>query len=88
MRKMPWDEDLWRKLKDAVSPMPPFVRKSALQMIIGASEGFAQQRGATMVQEEDLVRAAKEKVPSVVGRGMLGALAEQGIKVDDVRPAS
>ena len=85
MKTMSWDDELWRKLKDAISPMPPFVRKNALKMIIEASESFARERGAEVVQEEDLVRAAREKKPALARQRMLDALAEQGIRVDDLR---
>jgi hypothetical protein len=79
---MSWDDELWRKLKDAISPMPPFIRKKALKMIIEASEDFAQERGAEIVEEEDLVRAAREKVPDLVRQSVMDALAEQGIRVN------
>ena len=83
MKAMPWDEELWRKLKDAVSPMPPFIRGKALKMIIEASESLAQEREAAIVQEEDLVKAAREKLPALARQRMLDALAEQGIRVDN-----
>jgi len=81
---MSWDDELWRKLKDAISPMPPFIRKKALKMIIEASEGFAQERGAEVVEEEDLVRAAREKVPALARQSVMDALAEQGIRANDL----
>jgi hypothetical protein len=84
MRSVDWDEDIWRRLKDAVSPMPPFIRKKALEMVIEASESFAQERGAVIVQEEDLARAAREKIPAFARQRMLDALAEQGIRVDNL----
>ena len=82
MRSMLWDEDLWQRLKDAISPMPPFVRQRALKTIIEASEMFARERGSEMVQEEDLVKAAKTKTPALTRRRMLDALAEMGIRVE------
>jgi DNA replicative helicase MCM subunit Mcm2 (Cdc46/Mcm family) len=82
MKSMPWDEDLWQRLKDAISPMPPFVRQRALRTIIEASEMFARERGSEVVQEKDLVRAAKTKTPALTRRQMLDALAEMGIKVE------
>jgi hypothetical protein len=82
MRSMPWDEDLWQKLKDAISPMPPFVRQRALRTIIEASETFAWERGSEVVQEEDLVRAAKTKTPALARQRMLDALTEMGIGVE------
>jgi DNA replicative helicase MCM subunit Mcm2 (Cdc46/Mcm family) len=82
MRSMPWDEDLWQKLKDAISPMPPFVRRRALRTIIEASETLARERGSEVVQEEDLVQAAKTKTPALTRGRMLGALAEMGIEVE------
>jgi len=88
LKTMSWDDELWRKLKDAISPMPPFIRKQALKMIIEASESFAQERGAMIVQEEDLVRSAREKMPALARQRMLDALAEQGIIVDDLGTTS
>jgi len=81
MRNMTWDEDLWRKLKDAISPMPPFVRQKALKLIVEASEAFARERGSEVVEEEDLVKAAKTKTPAFARQRMLDALVEVGINV-------
>jgi len=81
MRSMPWDKVLWQRLKDAISSMPPFVRQRALKTIIEASEAFARQRGSEVVQEEDLVKAAKTKTPALTRQRMLDALAEMGIRV-------
>jgi hypothetical protein len=82
MKSMPWDKDLWQRLKDAISPMPPFVRQRALRTIIEASETFARERGSEVVQEKDLVRAAKTKIPALTRQRMLDALAEMGIGVE------
>jgi len=82
MKSMPWDEDLWRQLKDATSSMPPFVRRRALKTIIEASETFAQERGSKLVQEEDLVKAAETKTPVLTRRRMLDALAEMGMRIE------
>jgi hypothetical protein len=82
MRDMPWDEDLWRQLKDATSSMPPFVRQRALKTIIEASETLARERGSEVVQEEDLIKAAKTKTPALTRRRMLDALAEMGMRVE------
>jgi len=82
MRSMPWDEVLWQRLKDAISLMPPFVRQRALKTIIEASEAFAREKGSEVVQEEDLVKAAKTKTPALARRRMLDALAEMGIRVE------
>jgi len=82
MRSMPWDEDLWRKLKDAISPMPPFVRQQGLRTIIEASEALAQERGSEVVEEEDLVKAAKTKIPALARQRMLDGLVEVGISVE------
>jgi len=82
MREMPWNQGLWQKLKDSVSLMPPFVRQRALKIIIEASETFARERGSEMVQEEDLVKAARTKTPALTRQRMLGALAEMGIRVE------
>jgi len=82
MRSMSWDEDLWRKLKDAISPMPLFVRQRALRTIVEASEALAQERGSEVVEEEDLLKAAKTKTPALTRQRMLDALVEVGINVE------
>jgi hypothetical protein len=64
--------------------MPPLIRKKALKMIIEASESFAQERGAEIVEEEDLVRAAREKVPVLAHQSVMDALAEQGIRASSL----
>jgi len=79
---MSWDEDLWRKLKDAISPMPLFVRQRALRTIVEASEALAQERGSEVVEEEDLLKAAKTKTPALTRQRMLDALVEVGINVE------
>jgi DNA replicative helicase MCM subunit Mcm2 (Cdc46/Mcm family) len=82
MKSMPWDEGLWRKLKDAISPMPPFVRQRALRTIIEASEALAQERGSEVVEEEDLVKAAKTRTPALTRQQMLDSLVDVGINVE------
>ena len=81
MRSMTWDESLWQKLKDAISPMPPFVRRQAIKTIIEASEAFARKRVSVIVEEQDLVNAAKTKTPPIARQKMLDALIEVGIDV-------
>jgi len=54
----------------------------ALKIIIEASEKAAREREASRVEEQDLVKAAKEKTPSVARGRMLAALAEQGIEIE------
>lgn len=81
MRSMAWDEELWTRLKDAISPMPPFIRQRALRTIVEASEVLARERGSEVVEEEDLVKAAKTKTPTFTRQRMLDALAEVGIRV-------
>lgn len=82
MKSMPWDKVLWQQLKDAVSSMPPFVRRRALKTIIEASETLARERGSEVVRGQDLVRAAKTKTPALSRRRMLDALAEMGVKTE------
>jgi wyosine [tRNA(Phe)-imidazoG37] synthetase (radical SAM superfamily) len=78
-------EGVWEQTlqgKDAISPMPPFVRQRALRTIIEASETFARERGSEVVQEKDVIRAAETKTPALTRRRMLDALAEMGIRVE------
>jgi len=80
LRKMPWDGTVWKALRAAVSPIPPFVRKKALVKIIEASEKNALDRSSPQVEAPDLIAAAREKVPGHMLKICLEALAEQGIK--------
>lgn len=82
MKNMEWDPKVWQALKDAISPMPPFVRQKALKIIIETSETFARERGSEVVEEKDLVKAAKIKTPAFVRQRVLDALAEAGINVE------
>lgn len=82
MKTMAWDGQLWRKLKDAVSPMPVFIRRRALKTIIEAAEQLARERGSSEVQQQDLVEAALHKTPRLARRTMLAALVEQGIEIE------
>jgi hypothetical protein len=82
MRSMPWNEVLWWRLKDAISPMPPFVRQRALRTIVEASETLAQERGSEVVEEQDLVEAAKTKTPALTRQRMLDGLKDVGINVE------
>ena len=80
LRKLAWDEKVWTALKAAVSPIPPFIRKKALMKIIKAGEYNSLDRGSAVVEAPDLIKAAKEKVPSHMLKICLEALEEQGIK--------
>ncbi len=79
LKTMKWDDTAWSALKDAITPMPPLVRKKALLKIIQASEENARDRTSQVVEGEDLVKAAKEKVPEGVQKICLQSLAEHGI---------
>ena len=79
LKKMPWNEPVWNALRAAMSPIPPFVRKRALLKIIQASEENAMQRASNRVEAEDLIKAAKEKVPESVRKICFESLAEHGI---------
>lgn len=82
MRSLLWDDRVWRGLEDAMSPMPPPVRREALRLIIEAAEAAAQARGAIQVEEQDVVQAAREKVPPQMRQTCLDALAAEGMKID------
>jgi hypothetical protein len=83
MRTMEWNEKTWIALKNAVTPMPSFVRKRALRKIIDTSEESAKTRGSSLVEARDLIRAVKERVPGSVRKYCYEALTEQGIAVSE-----
>ncbi|MBW1744167.1 MAG: hypothetical protein JRJ47_12195 [Deltaproteobacteria bacterium] len=85
LRKMQWNDKVWNSLRNAITPMPLFVRKKALLKIIEASEKNAANRDSQLVEAKDLIKATKEKVPEKVQRICLESLAEQGI-VDEEQP--
>jgi hypothetical protein len=80
---MEWDERVWSALKAALSMVPPFVRKRALDKIIEGAEDFAKARGSDKVEEQDLVKAARDKVPEDMREISLQILAEQGININE-----
>ncbi|NIR87164.1 hypothetical protein GWO13_06145 [Candidatus Bathyarchaeota archaeon] len=82
LKTMEWSERVWEALKRAVTSMPIFIRKRALEKIIKESEENAKKRNSSIVEEVDLVKAAKEKVPRIVRPMCLDALREQGTDVD------
>ena len=82
LKTMEWSERVWEALKRAVTPIPIFIRKRALEKIIKESEENARKRNSNIVEEVDLVKAAKEKVPRIVRSVCLDAIREQGIDVD------
>jgi len=43
---------------------------------------LAQERGSEVVEEEDLLKAAKTKTPALTRQRMLDALVEVGINVE------
>ena len=79
---MPWDEQLWLNLRRAAGYIPPTVRMEAVITMIEGSERAAQKRGASIVEEVDLVKTAVKKVPLSVRSLCLDILREQGIEVD------
>lgn len=82
LRSMRWNERVWEILKRAVVSMSPSIRKKALPVIISACEEEAKKRKSELVEEVDLVRAARERVPEHSRDMCLKALGEQGIRID------
>ena len=82
LKNMTWDENVWESLKDAMTYVPVLVRKRALKKIIETSEVNAKARRSNIVEAEDLIRAAKEKVPERVQDVCFETLAQHGINVD------
>jgi len=85
MRKMEWDEKVWTALKDAVSGMPPVIRKRALEKIISKAERKASLRGSNIVDESDLLYAVEIAVPAFVKPACKQALKESGLDLDLVK---
>jgi len=79
---MSWDEQLWLNLRRAAGYIPPTVRMEAVITMIEGSELAAQKRGASIVEEVDLVKTAVKKVPLSVRSLCLDILREQGVEVD------
>jgi len=81
LRKMPWDERIWLTLRRAAAYIPPSVRMEAILTTIEESEREAKARGSAIVEENDLVKAVKKKVPPSVRDQCLAVLQELGINV-------
>jgi|GEM_PF-3491195 len=79
LKSMPWDERVWKALKAAITPMPPFVRGKALKKIIAASEENSRRRDSEAVEAQDLIKAARENVRPAMLQVLLQSLAEHGV---------
>ncbi len=79
---MPWDEHLWVSLRRAAGYIPPAVRTEAVLTMIEGSEREARTRGASIVEEVDLVKTAVKKIPLSVRSLCLDILRELGVEVD------
>jgi GAF domain-containing protein len=85
MRKMEWDEKVWLALKDAVSGMPPIIRKRAFEKIVSKAERRAVLRASSIVDDEDLLYAIEVAVPAFVKPACRQALRESGLDLDLVK---
>lgn len=81
IRKMNWEDKVWKAFLRAVAYIPPQVRMEALLLVVERSEELARARGSEVVEEEDLVQAAIEKTPKAYKRVSLQILSEQGLSV-------
>lgn len=79
---MDWDERVWQAFKRAIAHISLTVRMEAVLSIVEAGEKEAKQRKSKIVEEEDLVRAAKKNVPLAYRSLSLSILREQDINVD------
>lgn len=80
LRTMPWEERVWKAFLRAAAYIPPTVRMEAIIAVIEESEKNAQARGAREVGEQDLIAAARRRVPPAYRETSLKILEEQGIK--------
>lgn len=82
LRSMDWDERIWLALRRAAISIPLSVRMEAVLTVIRTSEEEAKRRGSDIVEEVDLVRAVKKRVPPSVRPMSFVVLREQGIDLD------
>lgn len=78
---MDWDEKIWQAFVRAAAYIPPQVRMEAVILVVERSEQLAKKRKSSRVEEEDLVRAAMDKVPKAYKEVSLQILREQGLNV-------
>ncbi len=79
LRSMGWNEKTWNALIRSFAYIPPTIRMEALLTMIKTSEEEARGRKSPKVEEEDLVKAAKKKVPTPYKSISLLILKECGI---------
>ncbi len=82
LRTMPWDERVWLALRRAITAVPLRIRMEALISVVEGSEEEARRRGSLQVEEADLVKAAKKKVPRAFRSMALQILKECGVNVN------
>ena len=74
-----WDQTTQEKFKALLSKLPLFHRKMAENMVSEKASELANARGASVIEEQDLVKALFAEVPKVFLDQMLGLLKEAGI---------
>jgi len=74
-----WNPETQEKFKALLLKLPLFHRKMAESMVSEKANELASSRGASAIEEEDLVKALFAEVPKVFLDQMLGLLKEVGI---------
>lgn len=79
---MEWDKNTNEKFKLMLSKMPIFHRHMAQSAAGQKAEELAAGRGASQVEEQDLVRALFAGVPKMFANQMMAMMKEVGLNYE------
>jgi collagenase-like PrtC family protease len=80
---MNWDVDTKKKFDHIVGSVPESLRAMAEQVIAKMSEEIAKGRGATCIEQSDMVKAFMQYTPDAFKADMIKGLEELGINPKD-----
>ena len=76
--KIQWEPDVQRKYEAMITKIPLFHREIAKKVVDKKAPMLARERGADMVEEQDIVRAFFSEVPMAFYSLMIRLLQEAG----------
>ena len=75
---MEWHNETQQKFKTMLSIIPFFHRKMAEKLVSRKAENLAKERGASQIEEADVVKGFLSETPGVFKADMLSALEKAG----------
>lgn len=84
--KLEWEKEALAKFKSMIEKIPLFHRKIAEQVVHKKAELNAKERGSSVVEESDILRAFFSEVPLAFYSLMVRLLDEVGFNYKEYEP--